>query len=362
MKSFLFILLVFTLSCSTIKVEHISKVKKFDKNHLVYFLPLTKIEVIFEIKEILYKPGPFAAYAKKYLGYDNIGTKEKKTYILNNVYAITKNIVDSSNLYVCFYKNLPPSLYNFFQSTHNKIENNNELNFLNNFKPFYFNEIYLTRGKETIYYKKIDTSYKTILIDSILKKMPVIKIKIDSLNTEEQALEASNHIFDLRKKRYELFSGDLEYVPQGEAAKYIYDILNNEEIEYLSLFIGKHYVRELKYSIEIIPFVKPYKEIVGFFSEKYGFSTAQTVLSEPIYVKILPEASFLSYYNQFANVKLKKKNNKTIPIRFPLPATLLIYSDDSELLYKKDILINQWGIIQNIPFRTLKEYLNSNLK
>ena len=363
MKKFIiFLFLISVSSCTSYKVYHISEVdsKIFTEPHLLYTINKTRLKILIKVKEITYIPGPYSDYATKLLGIKEIPKKSFKRYFIEKIEVFSEEFPDTSNIYILTYKKIDPVLLHYLiKENFNFLYDDKIYEFLNNFKDYNIIDFFLTRSYKSLYKLDIDTTFKIVEIDSITKKIVQVSIKEDTLDIEERAINAANMIFEIRKKRHELFSGDLDFVPQGEAAKYIHQILIDEEKENLSLFIGKNYLKDYTYLIQIdLPRTNYYKEIIGFFNENYGFFTKKNLLSDPIILEIKPLINFTSYEKKRNFSTLKFKQN-FVPLLIPACSCLNILYDNEEIMYSKNVYINQWGLIQFIPIKDFIKYLKN---
>lgn len=238
---------------------------------------------------------------------------------------------------------ITPSVQNFFENT--------DFSEIQIYEALYYKEL----SKSPIISEKIDTIYKTVKVDTIWTKVPVQRKTSDTLKPEDKAKEAANLIYDIRMRMLDLFSGELENLPQGEAAEFIAYELRRQEQEYLELFIGKTFTTLLRQRFKIVP-TNDEKNlyVVVFFSERKGLLSNSEKDAEPILLQIKSSQTYIPAIFQILKLEKAKKNEHVFYVKIPNRATVkLLY--DNHIIKEKDILYYQSGRIHRIPLCLLKK-------
>ena len=103
---FVFLAFMALISCSTPKVINLHAISKpIDDVGVMFSLPKTILKVEVNINRTTLHKGPFAEFADKYFGLQNVITSEQTTYSIGDVNVTTLKEADSTQLY--FISNLP---------------------------------------------------------------------------------------------------------------------------------------------------------------------------------------------------------------------------------------------------------------
>jgi len=364
MKKLLFIVIIaLWVGCNSVSIKHVSQVRKFNKNHFVYALPKTKLIVHIQFEKQFYKKGPYAEYANKHLGIELPSLDDYVKYHIAKVELQPVIFADSQEIYIVQYRyHLPWK--SIIQQADGVILsiNQNQTNTagVNSHTVNALNQI---KSLEQIAYKKlipspyikerIDTTFKQIKVDTNWVRIMVTKKIIDTLKIEDKANEAAQHIFEIRTRLFDLMTGDMETLPQGEAAKTILEYLKAEEQEYLSLFLGKTYVIPIDYYIEILPNnINENEILLGYLHPTKGLVHQPLNNAQKLTIKLVTNDYYQSYTQALLKYK-KAQNTNKFTYRLPINSTINIYSDEN-LIYSKQVEIYQWGKVMECPIRMLK--------
>jgi len=367
MKRLLFIpLIIIFFACNHVTIKHISQVNKFNKNAFVYSLPKTILNVHLKLEKQVIKRGPYAEYAYKLLGIDNVPAKDYEKYSIKDISVNESIQADTSQIFaILYHHSLPFSsivqqndgiilAINKAYTTPGNATKKQESKFINNtYSPdqIAFKEV----TNSDFIQERIDTVYKQVKVDTNWVRVAVQKKTSDTLDTEDKAKEAAHHIMDLRSRLFDLFTGDMETLPQGEAAKTIADQLKKEEQEYLSLFIGKTYTITTDYSFTITPEnINETQYLLGYLDLFKGIVKEPTRNSKPISLQVEAFDSFKPFtLAQLKYQKAKKKN--VFSYRTPIQANINVTLDNN-IIYQNQSSVYQWGKIMEIPACFLKKY------
>lgn len=355
---------IFLSSCNSVQIKHVSQVKKFNKSNHIFALPKTALSVTITLEKQIVKKGPYAEFAEKYIGIRNTPTENFEKFLLKNIEISDHRIADTEQIFVIQYKHKLP--WNSIIQQNDGIilainqANNNLPEVSTNHYNFYYTNpslehIAFKELSQSNYFKdKIDTIFKQVKVDTNWVRIAVPKKSIDTLKLEDKAKEAAQHIFDIRAKLFDLLIGDMETLPQGEAAKTIIEYLKSEEQEYLSLFLGKTYTTTIHYNFELIPELNQNEYILAYLDPNKGIVSNPTKNSKAVKITITPYDSFKPYtMAQLQYQKAQKKNN--FPYQMPVLSKVSVLLNE-QIVFKKDIAIYQFGKTMEIPVCFLKKY------
>lgn len=363
---------IFTLySCKT-GMYVTNTVSQINTNSgVIYALPKTKLNIQIEITETHKQKGPFSKYTYLYFSTKNAITKNETKYRISDVSISTSPILDSANIY-CVTNN-DNEIASLLSLTNNgfiaginlsdyqseKLETEQKKISSSNINNKFLD--YANFSLKSIREIQYDTTYKEVMQDSILVKIPIIKKKEVFKSLKKQAKETADILFLLRDDKNALLKGenDGNNFPDGDALKLMLNELNKLEQQYMSLFTGQEIKIKKQYNFEIIP-----KEISNDslfflfnFSQKNGYSSIKNNSEKNIYLKLyenLSLGSTLEYtHSSITTIKHKAKSYPGIIYRIPKNVNAEIIMNNS-IIYKKNIKISQAGLLNIIPSNVLK--------
>jgi len=357
-------LATFGVACNVVSIKYISQVRKFNKNHFVYTLPKSKFIVHFQVEKQFYKKGPYAEYASKYLGIDHLSLNDNVKYTIQKVEVQPVVVADSQEVYIVQYKQQLPWKSIVQQSDGVILAINQEPSNKDYIKNYTFNTLNQHKLFEQIAFKeltsspyikeRIDSSFKQVKVDTNWVRILVTKKSLDTLKTEDKAKEAAQHIFEIRTRLFDLMTGDMETLPQGEAAKTIVEYLKTEEQEYLSLFLGKTFVTTVDYYVEITPEQLTENEMtLGYFHPTQGLVNEFIKNAQTLNVKFNNNDNYKAYTQALLKYK-KAQNTNKFSYRLPMTSKMEIYLGNN-VIYAQQVGIYQFGKIIECPISLIKK-------
>lgn len=352
---------LFFISCNkkTLTVTPIEK-SKYTGQELVYSLPRNVIHVKVDVTKTSYIPGPYASFAKKFLGISNAIQEKSDQYAITGIEISKTTETDPNALFVAFDKKR--SIINYFD-----VATSGLILPIDNFKQTILTAKNID-GKpqpETVFTDLTSTAfigeeqsvyYSKVAKDSSFVRVPIQKKMIVERNMEEKAKEAAEFIFSLRKKRTEFFINDVETPFDGAAIKAIFDEIDHLEESYLTLFIGKT-MSETKTEYFSFTPSKPEGEttILFRYSASKGIVGANDFSGNPVLLEIKPEAVPESHKTIASAIELieEKKKNEYIYYRIPLSTTISITDGKKEFISQREF-IYQYGTQCMIPLSQIK--------
>lgn len=120
-------------------------------------------------------------------------------------------------------------------------------------------------------------------------KVNVDRLSVTDRPLEDMARDAANMIYSIRKRRFELISGEMGENVFGDGMKAALRELNRMEREYISLFFGKESRTVETRSFEIIPESDKTNYIVCRFSSSVGLVPESDLSATPIVLFLTPD-------------------------------------------------------------------------
>lgn len=350
-------LLSLVLSCSK-KVTTITPAQQattLSARSMVYALPATNLKIYVTAEHSVYVPGPYAAYAAKYLGIQNVSQQGINQWEITSFRIAEDYVADINALFVA---EAPKgaSLHYLSLSQNGLIIPIGQACFpeaisttITALEPIP-NADFTDLSHTPFIGKQRTTHYTRSFQDSSFVRVPVHKDVVVEKSMEEKAKEAAEFLFLLRKRRMELISGDADFIAEGSAVKEVFEEISRLEQEYLSLFIGKNYRAEQVKGIDYFPQQKDSTATILFrFSRTKGVLPASDLSGSPILIGISSIAKWENI-GVLANVMDEKGNQKreAFYYRIPQPTKVRI-SDANGELYTQTVNLYQFSPLLRIP-------------
>jgi hypothetical protein len=319
MKKLVFILLL--LISVQVFAQRISK--EIPENSLVYALPKTSIEISVEIIKDKYIPGPYVRYAEEQLSINNVSPREDANYSIGNISM--KSIVEADYEYLYSIPTdgktttdasfLALSSEGLIFSLNDPAES--IVTFASSVSKNY--QIYPDRLPSSPLETQKEFMMDRIKTDSGFVSIPYQQSIVEKKDALSKAEEAAKFLFSLRQRRFELITGDVDHAFSGSSLKDAIEEINRLEKEYLSLFIGKHFVESRVYKFYVYPEKTFDKKSypVFHFSEAEGALKEATRTSIPFTLNVIPSGKI----NYVEGVKTKVK---PASLYYRIPETAIV--------------------------------------
>ena len=313
-----------------------------------YSLPRTVLEVKLGLVHSVYIPGPYCQFSMQFLGIEGVQLERKDEWSIESASVNSFLESDPDHIFYAGFTAGRPMIPELLTLTSNGLIFLPNSTFINSIKLPFVNSgikdsIWFTNlSMDYFYSQKTDTLYKTVLRDSTLVHIPVLKKEEVQKTDEEKAKEASNAIIKLRKRRFKLLSGEYNFITEGAALEIIVRELDRMEKEYLSLFLGKHFSESQFYKHYIIPTLKTETETICRFSNEQGIIPAETKSGMPVNITIIREGTASG-----PDISTTAAEN-SLYFRIPENSTLQL-SLDNKAISEKRLAIYQFGKIQVMP-------------
>ena len=312
---------------------------------LVYGLPQTRLYFEIELVKIVVKKGPYSEYANRMLGLQNVPTKDSESWQIKSIHINSKQEVDSKRNYSLSFTDYPEnidkvirftnaglmldlSVGNVLLSNQNQGKNSDDFQFINLAMSSSVNE-------------KVDTVYKTMLTDTAFVRIPVVQKTVMARTAEEQAREAAQQIFDIRKNRLEILISKADYPPDGASLKLVLQTLDKQEEQLLSLFYGVKIEDKQTVTFSVLPEKPETTAELFYFSERAGIVSKNTAGAKSVWYetgKVTVPAS-ITPESQAKNI-----------IYYRIPQVVEVSAGvDRNTLVRENITICQLGNIVSFP-------------
>jgi hypothetical protein len=363
------VLIFMGVSCKTQQPIRVQHVRNLETGHSLqgfyYALPRTVLIVDVTVVKTTETPGPFAPYAGRFLGLENVITTPSTIYEIREVNINSYAEPDPAEFYFVEldlnknHKN-PLSLY---------MSEGGLISAVN--APFDQQEFLLSTSLERKYgvfgseatfnhfvesnlHEKVDTIIQQIQVDTMTVERRTLRRRLVEKSSEIRAKEVADYILKIRDKKFDLISGFAEIPYSKETLQYMNDQLTKQENNYLELFTGMTTQSKIRYRYYFIPdkntATVPYT--LFHFSETNGIVQGEEPGSQA--VNIL--ASRTNTTRQLGVFVMNPDPRKTATgfyYRIPEHGNITVSKGGNPIADAR-LLINQFGVITSLPPTDLK--------
>lgn len=358
------------ISCKTqhpIRVQH---VRNLEAGHTLqgfyYALPRTVLIVDVTVVRTTETPGPYAQYAEKFLGLENVIKDKVQTYEIREVNIDQYAEPDPAEFYFAeldLEKNRknPLALYlheNGIVAGVNVPFDEQEYllnSSLENKYGYFGTEATFNHFVESNLHEKVDTVIQQVRMDTITVERRTLRRRLVEKSSEIKAKEVAEYILKIREKKFDLLSGFAEITYSREALKYMNDQLTQQENDYIELFAGLTTQSVMKYRYYFIPEKNtagvPYT--LFHFSEREGLLEEEQQSSQEVKIQISRSNTTRQPAVFLMNPDRGKNAETGFYYRIPEHGNVIVLKGNLPLAESR-ILINQYGIITCLPPVDLK--------
>lgn len=336
---------------------------------VVYSLPSTTIHLTVEAVRSSYTPGPYAGYAKKYLGID-VPLEECVTYTLSNIRLTPCLEADRSRSYVLNLggvgKKASPMPFLQFTSQGLVILSNDD-----NVNGSTWRFPSMASGDNDMLASKATgnlTSAETVLYrterndNGEFERIAYKQSQVVEKSLEKKAQEAASMILNLRQNRINIITGNTDATFSGDALRAAIEETSRIEEDLMSLFTGSvsNFVQTM--SFDVIPDTSSTEEMVIAFrlSDTQGLLPPDNISGRPIVLEIVPDAKqpeteqFLSESIRSGSAYRTYRSSQSEDIHYRIPAICTVrITDGQELLLQSRIPVYQKGQELTFPVGVL---------
>ena len=346
------VLIVLMASCASRKNEATSVISPYGvlrpapgQSVLVYGLPQTRLYFEVELAKTLIKKGPYAEYASRMLGLQNVPLRDSESWQIKSIRVSDRQEIDNKHLYSLLFTEYPENIDKMLRFTKEGLlldvtisnvlmVSQNQGKTANDFQ-------FVNSAVRSATIEKVDTVFTTLLNDTAFVRIPVLLRKVMSKTIEEQAREAADQIFDIRKWRNDILIGDVEFPYDGAAFIMALQTLDRQEEQLLSLFNGAKIESRQIVTYQSLP-EKPETNVeLFYFSDRAGIVSRNTPGSKAVWYETgkVVTPVLLTPEQQAKNI-----------IYYRIPQAVEVSAGvDQNTLVREIITICQFGNIVSFP-------------
>lgn len=333
---------------------------------IIYSLPSTSILLQVEAVREVYTPGPYAKYAKKYLGID-VPLDGAEKYQLTSIKLDTYLEADMSKRYVANLGGLATgATTTFFKMTSQGVivlsDSQNGKSDLWRFPTLADNFEKDAAGATPNFVSTESTLYKNVKnAEGGYERVSIQQSQVVEKSTEKKAQEIANQIFELRKKKVNIITGDTDATFSGEAMGTAIDEISRLESDFMNLFLGKTETAVQKINFNVLPKADNQRQLYVAFriSDTQGLLSSDNVSGRPVVLELIPEESIeaAQIIDDGKGIKKSSKKDSNSPklnVYYRVPTICLVkILDGQETLLQTRIPVYQLGQTLAFPVETL---------
>jgi len=333
-----------TINSANAQVENTSN----PEGTVVYSLPQTTLHISVEAEREVYTPGPYAKYAKKYLGLD-VEQNKKQTYTLSSIKLTPYLEADPAARYILnvgkfssftakeMFKMTSQGLILLADASKGNAEFWRFPTLAENLKEDGTSATSNFTSEKTTLYKSIKNS------DGTYNKISIQQSQVVEKSIERKAQEIANIIFKLREQRMNIICGNTDATYSGNAMAAAIEEMHNLESDYMSLFLGKTESATQKMSFDVTPDAKAANQLYIAFriSDSKGLTLADDVSGRPIALEV--SVPNIETAPSIINAK-GKKSKDVVSINYRVPSICLVkVIDGQNILLQNRVPLYQFG-------------------
>ncbi len=328
---------------------------------MYYALPRSVVAIDVEITQTVSKPGPYAAYAERYLGLDEVIFFPNISYEISRVSINGYAEPDPEQIYFVEFpdeeeQNLYVSLTEegLIASVNREFDNEDFQSGLSESTDYgYFgSDATFNYFIDTNLKEQIDTVIEHVRMDTITVQRQTLRRSWVEKGEELRASEVAEYILEIREKKFDLISGFQEINYSKEALEYMYSEMDKLESDYLDLFTGITASQTINYRF----IHTPEKDRTDTRHTLFRFSQQEGVL--PAHEDDGGVPVTIAYQRSHATDELDRKIRETsqegrrsaagFHYRIPEYTNLLIHTGNEKRAETR-MQINQFGIVTSLP-------------
>ena len=327
-----------------------------------YALPISQFKIDIVVKKTDKIKGPYAAFASRYLGLENVIKENSTIYQISDVSITSKAFPDPFNYYFVelfnhkglkdknkkIYAELTENgLIQSINTKYESLEKNVGDVDLKESSFNYFRKLHKLSAYDNLY-MQIDTVIEKVNLDTITIEKKILKKTLVEKSAEQKAKEAADFIMELKEAKFQLLRGYAEINYSKETIDYMVSNLDSMETDYLSMFTGTTNSRLIKYRFWYIPEEDDISIPLCKFSEEVGIKDTSESSGEYILLNFVPTGN-----SSLVSTNAQQKNNLPKDVKgffYRIPELVKVsVNREHNVITKENFLIPQFGSITYLP-------------
>jgi hypothetical protein len=358
------LLLMGSFSCKTTKPVIVSHVSQLEAGHtrqgFFYSLPRNVVTIDIAVIRTEEVPGPFAQYASKYLGLDNVIESNRVHFSIRDISVNTYAEADPEHFYFVDWKpgtkNTPFSIFMNETgtisaiNTQSETRENRRAQIQSNVPGYFGSAATFNQFIEGNLQERIDTILERIRVDTTTVERRTLRRIWVEKTSEVRAREISEYILKLRNKRFEIISGFAEVPYSKETLQYMNEQIQKLENDHLELFTGISNQSVIRYRYTITPDKNNAGQPVTlfYFDRNRGITDQASRNAEPMNIRITRDFTTRQMEVFTPEVNQRTQSSTGFFYRIPEHAQILL-SLGNKSMAEARLMISQFGVVTHIP-------------
>ena len=337
------------------------------QNTVTYSLPQTSVHLKVTAEKESFVAGPYARFAQKYLG-AAARTADATVYRLKSVDLTPCTEANPSESYTVDLSRTEEGLAGFLAFSAQGLVSTGGGNAAPGatwrFPAPAPSDAFSAKDLGENLTNATTTLYKSVVDGSSFSRVAVQQSEVVEKSLENKAAEAAQRIFDLRKSRVQIITGDTDATYSGEAMGAAIAEITRIEQEYLSLFYGLSETSEQTMHFDVVPEAARESQMYIAFrlSDTEGLLPSTDIAGRPFVLEFTVESRMKEPEPAAEPTQESAKKKKPEPeperVHYRIPATTLVRLLDAEnLLLQSRIPVFQLGTDCTfpLPLKTVKK-------
>jgi hypothetical protein len=345
-----------------IRVSHVSQLEAgHARQGFFYSLPRNIITVDVSVVRTEEIPGPFAQFAGKYLGLDNVFERQRTHYAIRDMLVNSYAEADPAHFYFVEWNNrrnpnLPFSISMTEGGTISAINTITEsdetrrINMQKNIQRHFGSTATFNQFLEMNLQERVDTVLERVRIDTTTVERRTLRRTWVEKTSEVRAREVSEYILRIRNKRFEIISGFAEVPYSRDAIQYMNEQLLKMENDHLELFTGISNETVIRYRYVIVPDINKTGQPVTLFNfdRSRGVLEQASANTEPVNITVTRDFT-TRQMGVFAPAQQERSNPLSgFFYRIPEHANIVLKLGNKNMTESR-MLISQFGVVTHLP-------------
>jgi hypothetical protein len=301
---------------------------KASANAVLYTLPQTVLDIEITVRQEIIRRGPYARFAQQFLGaVAPLSDKELYTLLGAEIGYSTES--DPSAVYALEAPDKTP--FDLYRQTPGGAVVRDGL----------FDDQKQTPERKIDRFSMDNNASGALQVD---------KMDMANPSLEAAAAEAARMLFTLRKRRFDLITGEAGENVYGAGMQAALDEMRRLEDEYTALFLGQRTSRLITRTLTVIPQAGMNRVIVCRFSDEGGLLPDSDLSGRPIVLELTPENKAAAVVGGRAPGK-DPRGTVFMRVADPVRCRLI---DDKSVLVDRRIPVYQFGQVVDVPVTSSK--------
>jgi hypothetical protein len=267
MKKYILITFILTFTAFHTQAQRTTRINAVKANNfgVTYSLPKTSFEVTILVKKTTYQRGEFFQYSQRFIGVDPI-TENRTVHTLEDILVINKGIANVDNSFMVEFRSntMMPFVH---------LREDGVIAAINTAPTVdVFPKIDISAGQTATENPRRFLTQETLMAGSVARQAELV----------------ARQIFDLRRSRNDILTGEADAMPpDGNAYRVVMEQIDLQEKALTELFAGSEQAEYFMRTFTVVPDQTDINRmVIARLSERLGVVDADNLAGEPIYLSL----------------------------------------------------------------------------